>query len=85
MHRDRPLSENIKRLETDSYFITCAKWMPEPDFPSYEIGIRTKSEPDNFRLIQGNWRSADDCISAGNAIKLLLEDGWTPLTILRLF
>lgn len=70
-----PKSKNVGKFDSEYYYITAASW----DIgygPSYEIGIRRKSNPDDFELLQGGWLSEGEVCLAGKAVTILLDAGF---------
>jgi len=58
MNNEKPLSENMRRMETDDFYLTLGLWRGH-GCESYEIGIRRKDNG-NFQLMQG-WNNYNSC------------------------
>lgn len=79
---DGPKSTNLGCAEADNYWLTAASWDTGYG-PSYEIGIRRKSDG-VFWLVQAAWGPMT-VHKAMNAIKMMLNDGYTPAACQEVF
>lgn len=80
------ISEQVKLIESNEYYITAGHWNPEPNYcseGSYEIGIRNKHSG-KFTLLQHNWNEESVCLAA-YAIKIMLDNGITVNDIVKIF
>ncbi len=77
-----PSSRSLGIIEMENYTITLAAWDGGYG-ESFEIGIRRRIDSE-FWLLQGNWTERTLPL-AGQAVKALLDTGFTPEMVRSVF
>ena len=74
-----PSSRQVAIKSAEAYWVTAGEWNGIYG-TSYEIGIRQKSNREQFWLIQGRWNERT-IVKAAEAVMILLNGGLTPTEI----